>query len=294
MQSETGVTDKTIMRQTQIKKQKKLPAYTHVMIARDRNRPKIMDFINELFDDFLELSGDRMGKEDRSVTGGIGLLDGIPVTVVGHRKGRTLEENVANNFGMPGPEGFRKSLRLMKQAEKFGRPVITLIDTPGAYPGKEAEENGISAAIAENMAQMSDLAVPVIAVVTGEGSSGGALALGVADRVWMLEYAVYSILSPEGFASILWKDADRSREACEVMRMTAAELYEDGLIDRVIPEAAGGIQNAFTEGCSVLKRALAEEIRTLSQIPAEELVEQRYRKFRRIEGGRRPVYLSVR
>ena len=263
-------------------KMKKLPAYEHVLIARDRNRPKIPDFIDAIFDDFLELSGDRTGKEDRAVIGGIGLLEGMPVTVVGHRKGRTLGENAAFNFGMPGPEGFRKSLRLMKQAEKFRRPVITLIDTPGAYPGMEAEENGISAAIAENMAQMSDLETPVIAVVTGEGSSGGALALGVADQVWMLEYAVYSILSPEGFASILWKDASRSREASEVMRMTAADLYEDGLIDRIIREPEGGIQTAFPDGCSELKKALADTIRALSAMPVQELLERRYRKFRRI------------
>jgi len=275
-----------------MKKQKKMPAYEHVQIARDRNRPKVTDLISGLFDDFLELSGDRAGKEDRSVIGGVGLLDGIPVTVVGHRKGRTVEENVACNFGMPGPEGFRKSLRLMKQAEKFGRPVITLIDTPGAYPGMEAEENGISAAIAENMAQMSALGVPVIALITGEGSSGGALALGVADRLWMLEYAVFSILSPEGFASILWKDAARSSEASELMRMTAAELYEDRLIDRVIPEPEGGIQSStgdshvFTDWCGFLKTALAEEIRKLSGIPKEELLEMRYQKFRSIRSER--------
>ena len=270
-------------------KKEKLTAFGRLQIARDRSRPVIRDYIGELFEEFLPLSGDRAGCEDQSVLGGIGLMDGRPVTVVGHQKGRTIEENMACNFGMPGPEGIRKSLRLMKQAEKFHRPVLTLIDTPGAYPGMEAEEHGISAAIAENLAQMSDLATPVLAIVTGEGNSGGALALGVADCVWMMENAVYSILSPEGFASILWKDAARSEEACAVMRMTARELHEDGLVDRVIPEPEGGIQKDFSRCCRGLKRAISQEFARLQEIPAGELLEARYRKFRVIEGQKKVV-----
>lgn len=264
-------------------------AYQRVMIARDRKRPKITDFVDALFTDFLELSGDRLGGEDEAILGGIGMLGDRPVTVIGHRKGKTLEDNMRCNFGMSQPEGFRKALRLMRQAEKFRRPVITLIDTPGAYPGMEAEEHGISTAIAENLAQMSILETPIIAVVTGEGNSGGALALGVADRVWMLENAVYSILSPEGFASILWKDASRSKEACNVMRMTAGELLKDGLVDRVFPEAEGGIQNDFKAGCKALGSALEEELDLLCGMPVDQLLARRYEKFRFIEGDKRPI-----
>lgn len=199
-----------------------------VWLARHPRRPVVSDYINALFTDFFELRGDHYAREDASILGGIALYHGTPVTVIGHRKGRSLEENLHCNFGMPGPEGFRKSLRLMKQAEKFGRPVITFIDTPGAYPGVEAEERGQSEAIARNLAAMSALTVPVVAVITGEGNSGGALALGVANTVLMLENAVYSILSPEGFASILWKDASRSSEACQLMGLTARSCWRAG------------------------------------------------------------------
>lgn len=268
---------------------KKPTAYGRLQIARDSRRPKITDYIDELFEDFLPLCGDRLGREDAAIYGGIGMFGRQPVTVIGHRKGSTLQENLACNFGMPGPEGYRKALRLMKQAEKFNRPVVTFIDTPGAYPGKEAEENGISAAIANNLAQMSTLRVPIIAIITGEGCSGGALALAVADSVWMLENAVYSILSPEGFASILWKDSSRSEEACKVMKMTAEELYDFGMIDLVIPEAEGGIQNDFEEGCLQIRKALSSELQRLCSIRPEELVSMRYEKYRHIEGSRHPV-----
>ena len=195
-----------------------LTAEDRVFLARHPERPHIDETINALFTDFFEQCGDRQCREDSAILGGIARFHGMPVTVIGHRKGSTLEENMACNFGMPGPEGYRKALRLMKQAEKFGRPIITFIDTPGAYPGKEAEERGQGEAIARNLMEMSGLTVPVIAVVTGEGSSGGALALGVANHILMLENAVYSVLSPEGFASILWKDSSRSGEACEIMK----------------------------------------------------------------------------
>ena len=206
----------------------------------------------------------------------------MPVTVIGHRKGSTLEENLACNFGMPGPEGYRKALRLMKQAEKFGRPIITFIDTPGAYPGKDAEERGQGEAIARNLMEMSGLTVPVIAVVTGEGSSGGALALGVANRILMLENAVYSVLSPEGFASILWKDSSRSGEACEIMKLTAQDLYKDGIVEEIIPEPVGGAQRAHGVLFGNLDEALRRQLRSLARMNGRQLAEQRYQKFRQI------------
>ncbi len=259
-----------------------ITAYMRVQQARDKARPKIGDYIDALFTDFIELDGDRLGREDPAILGGIAMFEGIPVTVIGHRKGDTLEENMRCNFGMPGPEGYRKALRLMQQAEKFGRPVITFIDTPGAYPGKEAEENGQSIAIAENLAKMSTLKCPVIAIVTGEGSSGGALALGVADQIWMLENAVYSVLSPEGFASILWKDASRAEEACDVMKITARELLEFGICDKVIPEGEGGIQNHFRAGAKILRDELRQELQALQSLTEEERIEKRYNRFRGI------------
>lgn len=251
--------------------------YERVQLARSKDRPSIMDYIEELFDDFVELKGDRLFKEDKSIVGGIAMFHQIPVTVIGHRKGKTTEENIAFNFGMTSPEGYRKAMRLMKQAEKFKRPVITFIDTPGAYPGMEAESNGQSNAIAESIALMSTLKVPVIAIITGEGSSGGALALAVADRVWMLENAVYSILSPEGFASILWKDAKRADEACEVMKITSDELKEMGLIDEVVKEG----KRMF----STLDRMLLCELTGLKKQKETALVSVRYEKFRKMNGG---------
>ena len=194
----------------------------------------------------------------------------------------TLEENLRCNFGMPGPEGYRKALRLMKQAEKFDRPIITFIDTPGAYPGKDAEERGQGEAIARNLMEMSGLTVPVIAVVTGEGSSGGALALGVANRILMLENAVYSVLSPEGFASILWKDSSRSGEACEIMKLTAQDLYKDGIVEEIIPEPVGGAQRAHGVLFGDLDEALRRQLRSLARMNGRQLAEQRYQKFRQI------------
>lgn len=265
-----------------------LSAYDRLLLARDKDRPRITDYVQAIFSDFLELFGDRLGKDDPAIMGGIGFLEDIPVTVIGHRKGKTIEENMTCNFGMPEPEGYRKALRLMKEAERFHRPVITFVDTPGAYPGKEAEEHGQSIAIAENLAEMSCLGVPVITVVTGEGNSGGALAISVADSLWMLENAVYSVLSPEGFASILWKDAKKSREACEVMKMTAQDLFQSGMADKIVPEPAGGIQKDPQSVFAVLKKELYQEVKRLSAIPKEELLEQRYRKYRMIEGAFHP------
>ena len=206
----------------------------------------------------------------------------MPDTVLGHRKGTTLEENLRCNFGMPGPEGYRKALRVMKQAEKFHRPIITFIDTPGAYPGKDAEERGQGEAIARNLMEMSGLTVPVLAIVTGEGSSGGALGLGVANHILMLENAVYSVLSPEGFASILWKDASRSGEACTMMKLTAQDLYADGIVEEVIPEPLGGAQRGRQLLFSRLDTAIAVHLAALCKMSGKALAEQRYKKYRRI------------
>ena len=257
-------------------KKQNMTAYDRVLLARSKDRAGIMDYIDGLFEDFIEFKGDRLGKENGSIVGGIAMFHGIPVTVIGHRKGKTTEENIRYNFGMTSPEGYRKALRLMRQAEKFNRPVITFVDTPGAYPGPEAETNGQSTAIAENIAAMSSLKTPVITIITGEGSSGGALALSVADKVWMLENAVYSILSPEGFASILWKDSARAAEACDVMKITAEELLDFGLIDGIIPENEHLMKS--------VDQMLISEIKKLKKLKPSALGKMRYEKFRNIDG----------
>lgn len=255
-----------------------LTAAQRVAIARHPQRPNINDYIQALFTDFFEQKGDRQNREDPSILGGIALYKGHPVTVIGHRKGKTLEENVAYNFGMPGPEGYRKAQRLMDQAEKFKRPVITFVDTPGAYPGLEAEARGQGEAIASTIARMSCLTVPVVTVVIGEGGSGGALALAVANRVLMLENAVYSILSPEGFASILWKDAGRADEAAGVMKLTAADLLRLGVADQVIPEPEGGAHNDPKAVFAAVDRALTRHLGQL--LREKDLSAHRYQKFR--------------
>ena len=259
-----------------------LTAEDRVFLARHPGRPHIDETVNALFTDFFEQCGDRQCREDRAILGGIAKFHGMPVTVIGHRKGSTLEENMACNFGMPGPEGYRKALRLMKQAEKFGRPIITFIDTPGAYPGKEAEERGQGEAIARNLMEMSGLTVPVIAVVTGEGSSGGALALGVANHILMLENAVYSVLSPEGFASILWKDSSRSGEACEIMKLTAQDLCHDGIVEEIIPEPVGGAQRSHAATYAAMDAAILKHLRALCKLNGRALADQRYKKYRQI------------
>ena len=251
-----------------------------VALARNPQRPGTADFISALFTDFFELRGDRHFGEDPSILGGVALYHGQPVTIIGHRKGRTLEENLKFNFGMPSPEGYRKAQRLMEQADKFRRPVITFIDTPGAYPGLEAEAHGQGEAIARTLALLSGLTVPVVAVVTGEGGSGGALALGVGNRVLMLENAVYSVLSPEGFAAILWKDSSRSSEACDVMKLTAADLLELGVIDGIIPEPAAGAHAAPQPVYRALDAALVRELAALSKLSPSALAANRYKKFR--------------
>ena len=258
----------------------KLTAEQKVFLARHPRRPRIDAYIHELFTDFFEQKGDRANREDPSILGGIALFHGEPVTVIGHRKGTDLNENVAYNFGMPGAEGYRKVQRLMRQAEKFRRPVITFIDTPGAYPGMEAEERGVGEAIAQCLSLMSRLSVPTIAVVTGEGGSGGALALGVADRVLMLENAYYAVLTPEGFASILWKDAGRRGEACEVMKLTAQDLHGYGVIDEIISEPVGGAQRKPQAVFETLDEALSRYLDELRGMDADALIAARYDKFR--------------
>ena len=255
-------------------------AADEVYLARHPARPSITGYIENLFTDFFEQRGDRLCKEDGSILGGVALFHGMPVTVMGHRKGRTLPENLACNFGMPGPEGYRKALRLMKQAEKFGRPIITFIDTPGAYPGKEAEERGQAEAIARNLAEMSSLSVPVICVVTGEGSSGGALALGVGDAVLMLQHAVYAVLSPEGFASILWKDSSRWQEAAGQMKLTAPDLLELGLIDGIVPEPAGGAHTDPAAVYRALDKELYARLHALCRMRPAALTAARFQKLR--------------
>ena len=266
-----------------VKMCKNLDPHDKVYLARHKKRPKITEYIDAIFDDFFEQKGDALGKEDGSIFGGIATFDGMPVTVIGHRKGNDLAENLTCNFGMPGPEGYRKALRLMKQAEKFGRPIITFIDTPGAYPGIEAETNGQSQAIATNLAKMSALKVPVIAIVTGEGSSGGALAIGVANSVLMLENAVYSILSPEGYATILWKDSTRSDEACSMMKLTAQDLKDFHVIDEIIPEPIGGAHLNPKLVYKVVEKYIRRELAKYSKMGADELAKHRYKKFRTID-----------
>mgnify|MGYP000863498383 FL=1 len=245
--------------------------------ARDQARLTALDFAQGICENFIELHGDRSFRDDGAVIGGIGTLDGQPITVVGIQKGRNLQDNLQRNFGQPHPEGYRKALRLMKQAEKFGRPVVTFINTAGAYPGVGAEERGQGEAIARNLLEMSDLKVPIIAIIIGEGGSGGALALAVADKVWMLENSIYAVLSPEGFASILWKDGSRAMEAAELMKITSHELLDMGVVDKVIPEARLSNQDLLY----AVKQEIVAELANLSQLPLEQLLEARYQRFRK-------------
>lgn len=269
-------------RQKKRKKKESMSAWDRVLAARKNTRPAALDYIGTIFEEFTELHGDRAFRDDGSVIGGIAFLDGQPVTVLGIQKGKSTKENIIRNFGMPSPEGYRKALRLMKQAEKFGRPVIAFIDTPGAFCGVEAEERGQGEAIARNLLEMSDLRIPVLSLVIGEGGSGGALALGVGNEVWMMENATYTILSPEGFASILWKDSKRAPEAAAVMKVTAADLKEMGLIERVIPEEVPACRENLEEICEYLKIRMKEFLRTQAGKTGEQIAGERYERFRRM------------
>lgn len=251
-----------------------------VFLARRPDRPHITEMIDNLFTDFFEQCGDRQCKEDAAILCGIARFHGMPVTVLGHRKGTTLEENLRCNFGMPGPEGYRKALRLMKMAERFGLPVLTLIDTAGAWPGIDAESRGQSEAIARNLIEMAELKVPIICTVIGEGGSGGALALGVGDRTVMLEYSVYSTITPEGCASILWKDAGKAKDAAEQLGLTAPRLKSLGLVDKVVREPTGGAHRNPTQMAKRLKAVLLNELDALDKLSTEQLLEQRYARLR--------------
>lgn len=252
-----------------------------VSLARKTDRLNIQDITSLMIDDFIELHGDRQYKDDEAIMGGIGRLNGRAVTVIGNKKGTTLEENMASNFGSAHPEGYRKSLRLMKQAEKFNRPILNFINTSGAYCGVEAEERGQGEAIARNLLEMSDLKVPVIAIILGEGGSGGALALALADEVWMMEYSIYSILSPEGFASILWKDSKKASDAAELMKLTSTDLNDLGVIERVISETDGEDWLPKEVIIERLKSDINTKLQELILLPKEELVRNRYNRFRK-------------
>lgn len=262
--------------------EEQLSSWDRVQIARSEERPTSLDYIREIFDSFLELHGDRTFRDDGAIVGGIGVIDGTSVTIIGQQKGRNVKENIRRNFGMPYPEGYRKALRLMKQAEKFHRPIICFVDTPGAFCGMEAEERGQGEAIAGNLFEMSGLKVPILSIVIGEGGSGGALALAVANEVWMLENSTYSVLSPEGFASILWKDGKRCEEAAEVMKITAKDLKELGIIEQVVKEKEPVNLSNIDSVSNQMKQGIIEFIAAYKEKDMSALPEERYHRFRKM------------
>ena len=261
---------------------KDLTPLQRVQVARHPKRPFTTDYIERVFTDFVELKGDRLYREDPAIVGGWARLKGRPIMVIGHQKGRDTKENLRRNFGMPHPEGYRKAMRLMHMAERFGAPVVTLIDTPGAYPGLGAEERGQAEAIAHNLEQMAALRIPFIAVVIGEGGSGGALALGVADRLLMLENSIYSVISPEGCAAILWNDAGQKERAAEALKLTARDLYDLGVIDQIIPEPPGGAHTDPDGAAAALGAALETHLADLAALQPDERIQQRADKYRKI------------
>jgi len=259
---------------------KKKTAMDCVKLARDPKRPHLKDFIRLICSDFEELHGDRLVNDDRALIGGFATIDGVKALVLGHNKGETVEENMEANFGMANPDGYRKAMRLAKLAEKFHLPVVTFVDTPGAYPGREAEERGQAEAIAKSLEFFSRLATPVVVVVTGEGGSGGALAIAVGDRVLMMENAVYSVISPEGCAGILWRDGKKAPEAAEALKITAHDLKGLGAVDEIIKEPAGGAQKNHELAAANVKKAVLKALASLKDVPADELLEKRYAKLR--------------
>ena len=267
-----------------------LTAWERVEIARNPKRKTALDYINEIFDEFIELHGDRCYGDDKAMVCGLGRIENQNYTIIAEQKGRNTKENIERNFGMPNPESYRKAIRIMKQAEKFNRPVVTFIDTKGAYPGVEAEQRGQGEAIAKSMFEMAKLTVPVIAIVIGEGSSGGALAIGVANKVIMLENAIYSILSPEGYSSILWKDSSRFKEAADRMKLTANDLYDMGIIETIIKEPDIKDRKKTSQSVdfemivSEIKKEIQTTVQELKSKTKDEIVEERYQKFRKISG----------
>jgi acetyl-CoA carboxylase carboxyl transferase subunit alpha len=259
-----------------------LTRWQTAQIARHINRPFTMDYINLIFTEFVELHGDRNFGDDHAIVGGLARLDGEPVMVIGHQKGRDTKEKVYRNFGMPNPEGYRKALRLMEMAERFRLPIITFVDTPGAFPGIGAEERGQAEAIARNLREMSRLTVPIIVVITGEGGSGGALAIAVGDRILMLQYSVYAVISPEGCAAILWSDGTKGEQAAEALKPTAQDIKALEVIDEIVPEPTGGAHRDHKEMADNLHKAISRNLKELRKLPAEELIEARYQKFRKM------------
>ena len=260
----------------------KLKPSQKLQIARHQERPKFLDYVELICEDFIELHGDREGMDDRAIIGGLAKIDGKPVMIIGIQKGKNTKENLEYNFGMPQPQGYRKALRLMHHANKFNLPVVTLIDTPGAYPGIKAEETGQGAAIAVNLREMYKLSVPIVAIITGEGCSGGALGLAVADRVMMLEHAYYTVISPEGCASILWRDAARFADAAEALKITSKDLLEFNIIDEEIKEPLGGAHTNYEETANNMKTAILNALQELSRLSVDKLREERYAKFRKM------------
>jgi len=260
----------------------KLTPWERYLVARHQERPYILDFVRFLSEDFVEIHGDRRFSDDHAIVGGITSYKGEPIIVVGHEKGKDTRQKIYRNFGMAQPEGYRKAIRIMKLAEKFHRPIITFIDTSGAYPGIGAEERGQAEAIAFNLREMSRLQVPIIVVVTGEGGSGGALGIGIGDRILMLEYAVYSVISPEGCAAILWKNQEKKKEAAENLKVSAHDLKKFNLIDEIVPEPLGGAHRDAAEAARILDGYLYRNLQELKKIPIDDLLKQRYEKFRRM------------
>lgn len=260
----------------------RLTSWQKTQIARHPQRPNTDDYIEMIFEDFTELHGDRLFGDDKSMIAGLARLEGRSVAVIGHQKGKSVKERIVRNFGMPHPEGYRKALRIMQMAGKFNKPIITFVDTPGAYPGVGAEERGQSEAIARNLMIMSQLTVPIISVVIGEGGSGGALAISVADRILMLQYSIYSVITPEGCAAILWNDSAKTAEAAEALKMTAPDLLQLGIIEEVLPEPPGGAHRDPRKAAEVVSKTLCKQLSVLEAIPPEERLRQRYTRLRKI------------
>ncbi len=260
----------------------KLTPWQTVQVARHSRRPYVLDFIEHLFTDFVEVQGDRRFGEDPAIVTGMAWFHDKPVAVIGHQKGRDTKQKIRRNFGMPRPEGYRKALRVMQMADKFERPIFCFVDTPGAYPGIDAEERGQAEAIAVNIREMARIRVPIIVAVTGEGGSGGALAVAVGDEILIMEHSIYSVISPEGCAAILWKDAGRAEEAADGLKLTATDLLELGLVDRIVPEPVGGAHTAHRRAAQILNKYLVEALERVERLSPEERVEARYQKFRRM------------